>query len=333
MAIRAPGGGVLRFVHQDIRYPGSLPSANRPTRLAHVNLNATMSTARPRSTSEPRISPDGSTEAMAFVRCNSDHHAIVIADAPVNGLNHVAFLMPDLEAVMRGSGRMIDAGFPIAWGVGRHGPGDNVFAYFIDPVGIVIEYTAEVLQVDDNYVVRGPSAMGLATGPDGSLGDRASKGRSCQGGTAAVPCPMLRRAPIALSRVERWISSLPRNSARAITRSWLPALARQAPSRPACSATRISARWRSTAQRDVYDKPRAIAIDHEILRLLDNLGAADRILPLYRAVSRLAAFRRGRPADPPDRHGSRTLSAWIHANMVFTQPPVEAVLARERRLL
>ena len=94
---------------------------------------------------------------MAFVRCNSDHHAVVIADASVNGLNHVAFLMGDLESVMRGSGRMIDAGFPIAWGLGRHGPGDNVFAYFIDPVGFVIEYTAEVLQVGDDYKFKGPS--------------------------------------------------------------------------------------------------------------------------------------------------------------------------------
>lgn len=158
MTIRAPSGGVLCFVHQDIRHAASLPPTNRPTRLAHVNLNAT--------------DVDGSaaffaralgfhltdrTKAMAFMRCNSDHHAIVIADAPVNGLNHVAFMMPDLEAVMRGSGRVIDAGFPIAWGVGRHGPGNNVFAYFIDPAGIVIEYTAEVLQVDDSYVVRGPS--------------------------------------------------------------------------------------------------------------------------------------------------------------------------------
>ena len=65
--------------------------------------------------------------------------------------------MGDLESVLRGSGRMIDAGFPIAWGVGRHGPGDNVFAYFIDPVGFVIEYTAEVLQVDDDYKFKGPS--------------------------------------------------------------------------------------------------------------------------------------------------------------------------------
>ena len=45
----------------------------------------------------------------------------------------------------------------IEWGVGRHGPGNNVFAYFIGPVGIVVEYTAEVLQVDDSYVLRGPS--------------------------------------------------------------------------------------------------------------------------------------------------------------------------------
>jgi len=120
---------------------------------------------------------------MAFMRCNDDHHAIVIADAPANGLNHVAFLMPNLEAVMRGSGRMIDAGFPIAWGVGRHGPGDNVFAYFIDPVGIVIEYTAEVLQVDDTYVGARAVGMGLATRQDRSLGHRASQGRSCQGGS------------------------------------------------------------------------------------------------------------------------------------------------------
>jgi 3-(3-hydroxy-phenyl)propionate hydroxylase len=31
--------------------------------------------------------------------------------------------------------------------------------------------------------------------------------------------------------------------------------------------------------RTVYDKPRAIAIDHEILRLFDNLGVAERVLP------------------------------------------------------
>ena len=188
MAIRAPGGGVLRFVHQDMRHAACLPSANRPTRLAHVNLNATDvdgSAAFYEKALGFRLTDR--SKSMAFVRCNSDHHAVVLAEAKVNGLNHIAFLMPDLESVMRGSGRMIDAGFPIAWGVGRHGPGDNVFAYFIDPVGFVIEYTAEVLQVDDTYVVRGPSRMGLAARPDGSVGHRPAESRTCEGGSDRDP--------------------------------------------------------------------------------------------------------------------------------------------------
>jgi catechol 2,3-dioxygenase len=61
------------------------------------------------------------------------------------------------DSVMRGGGRMKDAGFAIQWGPGRHGPGNNLFNYFIDPFGVVIEYTAEVQQVDDSYVARGPA--------------------------------------------------------------------------------------------------------------------------------------------------------------------------------
>jgi hypothetical protein len=42
-------------------------------------------------------------------------------------------------------GRLRKSGFDIAWGLGRHGPGDNVFSYFIEPNGFV-------QQVDDTYV-------------------------------------------------------------------------------------------------------------------------------------------------------------------------------------
>ena len=188
MTIRTPSGGELRFVHQDVRHAVCLPSQNRPVRLAHVNVNSTDvggSTAFYEKALGFRLTDR--TKAMAFVRCNDDHHAIVIADAAVNGLNHVAFMMPDLESVMRGSGRMIDAGFPIAWGVGRHGPGNNVFAYFIDPVGIVIEYTAEVLQVDDNYVVRGPSEWVWPPGRTDHWGIAPPKADHVKAAQTAVP--------------------------------------------------------------------------------------------------------------------------------------------------
>jgi hypothetical protein len=57
---------------------------------------------------------------------------------------------------MRGVGRLKDAGLDPVWGPGRHGPGNNVFAYYVAPFGAVIEYTAEVERVDDNYKVGGP---------------------------------------------------------------------------------------------------------------------------------------------------------------------------------
>ena len=42
---------------------------------------------------------------------------------------------------------MRKSGYEIMWGVGRHGPGSNVFSYFVEPNGFVTEYTTEVEQV------------------------------------------------------------------------------------------------------------------------------------------------------------------------------------------
>ena len=156
--IRDPWGSVFRLVADDEQRAVDPPSRDRPDRLAHVNLNCTDVDATARFSERGLgFKLADRSKLMAFERCNSDHHAVVLAEAPVNGLNHVAFNMPSWEAVMRGAGRLIDAGFPIAWGPGRHGPGDNVFAYFVDPFGIVVEYTAEVAVVGEDHVPRGPA--------------------------------------------------------------------------------------------------------------------------------------------------------------------------------
>jgi len=96
------------------------------------------------------------TRHMTFVRCNRKHHCVAYAHAEFPSLNHVAFEMRDIDAVMRGFGRMRDAGIGSVWGPGRHGPGNNVFGYFIAPFGGVIEYTTEVSEVGDDYKVGGP---------------------------------------------------------------------------------------------------------------------------------------------------------------------------------
>ena len=106
------------------------------------------------------------TKITAFMNCDRDHHSIALGDTDNDALNHIAFLMPTLDAVMRGGGRLKDAGRPPQWGPGRHGPGDNAFNYFIDPFGIVIEYTAEVEQIDDTYR---PGQPGDWTWPPGRI--------------------------------------------------------------------------------------------------------------------------------------------------------------------
>lgn len=134
------------------------PPPDQPMRLAHAVLNSHAVEAT-RAFMEQALGfvLADRTRIMAFMNCDRDHHSIALGDSDNDALNHVAFLMPKLDAVMRGGGRMKDAGHPIEWGPGRHGPGDNAFNYFIDPFGIVIEYTAEVEQIDDSYAVGGPT--------------------------------------------------------------------------------------------------------------------------------------------------------------------------------
>lgn len=157
VTVETPEGYLLRFLHGDAIHVTGGPRQDFPLRISHVNLNCADIAATKRFFEGALgFKLTDRSRAMAFLRCNDDHHAVVLADSGMNGLNHIAFMMPDLESVMRGAGRMIDHGYPIGWGVGRHGPGNNIFTYFVDPFGIVVEYTAEVLQVDDSYVVRGP---------------------------------------------------------------------------------------------------------------------------------------------------------------------------------
>lgn len=143
-------GRVLSVAADLERHADTSDQPDRPRKLSHIVLNsADVDKATDYFTDLLGFRLSDRTEMMDFIRCNTDHHSVALCRVDNASLNHVAFEVPSHDALMRGAGRMKEAGFKVEWGVGRHGPGDNVFAYFIEPNGFVVEYTAEVQQIDE----------------------------------------------------------------------------------------------------------------------------------------------------------------------------------------
>jgi len=183
VTVADPDGRVFQLVHGDALHADAHEAQDKPIRLAHAVLNShDVQATRLFMESVFDFSMSDRTRIMAFMRCNSDHHSIALGDTDNDALNHIAFLMPDVDSVMRGGGRMRDAGYGIEWGPGRHGPGDNAFNYFVGPFDVVIEYTAEVEQIDDSYEVGQPSDWIWPPG------------RVDQWGISAPPSPRLKDA-------------------------------------------------------------------------------------------------------------------------------------------
>ena len=104
--------------------------------------------------STPRLGfhvTDRTTAGMSFFRCAADHHTLAFFASGDGGLQHLAFDVATTDAVMSGVAQLREHGVHPIWGPGRHGPGDNVFAYFEDPAGHIIEYFGdlETFAVDD----------------------------------------------------------------------------------------------------------------------------------------------------------------------------------------
>lgn len=149
--LRDPDNRRLRFVADVAMNKDAADATAKPRKASHVVLN-TADMERLQAFYETHLgfrTSDYSANQMVFLRCASDHHAIAFNRSPYPSVNHVAFEMPSIDSFMRGIGRMRVKGQVCAWGPGRHGPGNNPFAYFVSPSGFVIEFTSEVQQIDE----------------------------------------------------------------------------------------------------------------------------------------------------------------------------------------
>lgn len=161
--LEKPGGGYgLRLLDPENRCielsAGVAEHANgwsasrvEPRRLCHVVLN----TARFDQVVEFytgvlgfRVS-DWIEDRMAFLRCGPKHHVLSFHRADHASVNHVAYAMSNVDGVMAGLANLRAHGSETDWGPGRHGPGNNIFAYFRDPAGYVCEYTSDMEHLDE----------------------------------------------------------------------------------------------------------------------------------------------------------------------------------------
>ena len=123
------------------------PTHTKIARLGHVVMNSPDPKASEAFLLEElnfRAS-DRIDRVVVFLRCfpNPFHHSFGIGGSPsgVARLNHVNFMVSEIDDVGKAIYRLKRNEAPIVFGPGRHPPSDSVFLYFHDPDGITLEYS------------------------------------------------------------------------------------------------------------------------------------------------------------------------------------------------
>jgi hypothetical protein len=85
---------------------------------------------------------------MSFIRCDrgttpTDHHTLAMALGPQNRYVHSAYQVCDLDALAAGGQFLAEHGYHRSWGIGRHIQGSQLFDYWRDPDGFMVEHFAD----------------------------------------------------------------------------------------------------------------------------------------------------------------------------------------------
>ncbi|MDT5054087.1 MAG: hypothetical protein QOF66_2453 [Mycobacterium sp.] len=86
--------------------------------------------------------------AMSFLRCDrgstpADHHTLAMVLGPSNRYVHSAYQVCDLDAIAAGGEYLRELGYKRSWGIGRHIQGSQIFDYWRDPDGFLVEHFSD----------------------------------------------------------------------------------------------------------------------------------------------------------------------------------------------
>lgn len=82
---------------------------------------------------------------MSFIRCDrgetpTDHHTLALSLGLSNRYVHSAYQVCDLDSLAAGGEYLAECGYRRSWGVGRHIQGSQIFDYWRDPDGFMVEH-------------------------------------------------------------------------------------------------------------------------------------------------------------------------------------------------
>ncbi|HYB30319.1 MAG TPA: VOC family protein [Solirubrobacteraceae bacterium] len=155
--VEGPGGHRFKLFHgmatdQD---PSPAPGAAgvRAERCEHVSLDVHRLAPMAKFLREGlgfQFSDQIGNNGMWF-RCEEIHHGVALVRTPSIGLAHYAFALPSFDDFKRIGDYIHGLGRRFEYGPGRHGPGNNLFIYFFDPAGVMVECCSEMALVGPGH--------------------------------------------------------------------------------------------------------------------------------------------------------------------------------------
>ena len=91
-----------------------------------------------------RVRHADGTLATSFATSNHEHHTIACFKSDRAGMDHHSYEAGDWNTLRDWCDRFAGLRIRLTWGPGRHGPGNNLFAFIKDPDGNWIEVSAEL---------------------------------------------------------------------------------------------------------------------------------------------------------------------------------------------
>lgn len=123
-----------------------------PDRFGHVNIQSVAPLVMRdflTNVLDFRVSDQIGEDAAFFLRCNNEHHGVAVFKRDRSSLHHHAWQTQGIVDLGRLGDRLARRGTRLAWGPVRHGAGDNIAAYFVEPTGAVIELYTDLEMIFD----------------------------------------------------------------------------------------------------------------------------------------------------------------------------------------